>query len=242
MELTPTQLCAIKQMLSSFYGYFSMEKWNKKIFDYFVEYKFPPIESSLSLNTYYKELSELPIEIKRDIIHNVFLAWRRICEYDFRSLHTAFTKLAYLKICTGKEYFFMNAIESFIDYFGTEEMWAKSYNSCHYTLIYDNDYHYDYDSIDFNFNDEINQLTILVSGNLINKKTPFGAYPSQSHIETLIDLIKSQPLKVHMPWIYANCGFKCIYSGGTRVDKGVVAITLTNIEYIDSNHTDYISF
>lgn len=233
MELSTVQRNAIKQMLSSFYGDFSLGKWNSDILNYFTEYSLPSKEISLSPYTYYKELRGLPLGVKRDIIHKVFKAWIAICDYDSFSLHDAFSKLVYLKICSGTEYFFMNSLESLMDYFGKEGMWADSYESYHYELNYGNREN----SIEFSHDEGSNRLQIKISGSLINQKTPFGIQPSPAQIQPIFDAISSQPLKTHTPWIYANGNIDCRYYN-YGYDKGLIEFNLTDIEYIDNNGID----
>lgn len=233
MELSIIQRDAIKQMLSSFYGDYSMGEWNSCMLRYFTEYGLPISEPSLSPDTYYKVLRELPLGVKRDIIHKVFKAWIAVCNYDVFSLHDAFSKLVYLKICSGPEYFFMNAMESLIKYFGTGKMWADSYESYHYEINYvDRE-----NSIEFDHDEGKNRLRIKISGSLINKKTPFDGQPSPSQIQPLFDAVSSQPLGSHAPWIYANARIDCRYYN-YGFDKGLIEFNLTNIEYVDNNGVD----
>ena len=218
-------------MLSSFCEDCGLDDWTSEVLDYFKAYNLPVNGATLSLSSYYKELNELPIDIKRDILHKVIQAWPIICNYKPLALSQAFSRLIYLKICSGAEYFFMSTMKSLISYFGSNGIWIESNDDgLHYELFYDDDAN----MIAFDIDENSNQLQIIISGSLINRKTPFAFQPSNAQIQPLFDAICSHPFKSQMPWIYANARIDCSYSN-SGFDKGILRFNIANIEYIDNN-------
>ena len=225
MDLTFNQRKAISQMISAL----SNRGWQKmETLKFFSDYRLPVNCSELPAYTYYQLLRELPLSVKRDILQRIIKASISLHNYDNFALYDAFKLLIYLKICSGVEFFVMNALCSFLDYFEEEELHCDSVIDNQYKLTSRKT------GTGILINIHENRVHILISGTLINEKLPFDEEPSQKQIQILIDSIKELPLKRTMPWIYANSNINWDYQYFDS-GKGVVKIYLSNIEYIDSN-------
>jgi len=106
-QLKSQQRAAILRMLNTLSAPSKMGKWRRdKLLRTFDAYYLEDVDDNRSSYSYYYELKSLPINVKRDIIHRIFLGW---CHGDYGrlSLHEALSALIYLKICSAPEYFFL---------------------------------------------------------------------------------------------------------------------------------------
>lgn len=229
MDLTLDQRKAISQMISAL----SNRGWRQnETLKFFSDYRLSVNCAELPPYTYYKTLRELPLSVKRNIIQRIFKAWISLHNFDCFALYDAFKLLIYLKICSGAEFFLMNSLCSLLDYFGYNGVKCEFLDDSHYNLYYKNSEK----QIQINLDDNSNKLLIIISGDLLNEKSPFNNIPTQEQKNKLLSYVTDLHLKSTMPWIYANG--KIAYQYNDAVGKGYAQITLTDIEYSNNNGVD----
>lgn len=232
-NLSIQQKISIYLMLRHLANGYGLCKWTlPTLLLYFEDYKLEKYKNeNLDSYTYYKELKYLPLEIKRDIMHKLFLCWKKELNYHGMSLYEAFSTLVYLKICSAPEFFFMNIFISLMDYFGTNFM-ADSYAPYYYEIYYNGNREH---SIQFDVDEGCDFFQIKISGYLINSKTPFFKTPSSDDVEPIMKEVISMPYRESCPWIYYNGSIKTQYEYFGPNGNGLFVIKLSNLEYEDNN-------
>ncbi len=202
--------------------------------------------SDISLYDYYYELKHIPDWPKRSIVYTVLMSWNY--HHNMQTLYNAINTLIYLKVCNSTEYYLMQYMFNFLQYFSTLcknintiEIQQNMFNRDTFTLrFWKDDCHLDtHGIVDFQFSPvgKEPQIAIVPWFGLINEKTNHRYnYNTQQGIDDLVNteflpLLQKEFAKKHCPWIYSNLRFGYQKE---RLDRGLV-ILLSSLEYEDSN-------
>lgn len=202
--------------------------------------------SDISLHDYYYELKHLPDWPQRSIVYTILMSWNY--HHNLQTLYNAINKLIYLKVCNETEYFLMQYMFNFLQYFSTVceniktiEIQQNMFNRNMFTLRFwqDNSHLETHGIVDVQFSPvgQEPRIAIVPWFSLIDKKTNHRYnYNTQRGIDDLVNiefvpLLQNEFAKKHCPWIYSNLRFGYQKE---NLDRGIV-ILLTSLEYVDRN-------
>ena len=202
--------------------------------------------SNISLPGDYYELKHIPDWPKRSMVYTILMSWN--FHHDLQTLYNAINKLIYLKVCNATEYFLMQYMFNFLQYFSTVcknvntiQIEQNMFNRDMFTLRFwkDNSHSETHGIVDFQFNPvgKEPRIAIVPWFSLIGEKTNHRYnFNTQRGIDDLINaefvpLLQKEFAKKHCPWIYSNLRFGYQKE---NLDRGIV-ILLSSLEYEDRN-------
>ena len=153
--------------------------------------------SDISLYDYYYELKHLPNWPKRSIVYTVLMSWNY--HHNLQTLYNAINKLIYLKVCNVTEYFLMQYMFNFLQYFSTVcknvntiEIQQNMFNRDMFTLRFwqDNRHSETHGIVDVQFSSvgKEPRIAIVPWFNLIDKKTNHRYnYNTQQGLDNLVN-------------------------------------------------------
>ena len=202
--------------------------------------------SDISLYDYYYQLKHIPDWPKRSIVYTILMSWNY--HHNLQALYDAINKLIYLKVCNATEYFLMQYMFNFLQYFSTVcknlstiQIEQNMFNKNMFTLRFwkDNSHLYSHGIIDIQFSPigEDSRIAIVPWFSLIGEKTNHRYNcNTQSGIDELVNnefvpLLLNEFAKKHCPWIYSNASFGYKKENLDRA----IALLLSSLEYEDNN-------
>ena len=202
--------------------------------------------SDISLTAYYYELKHIPDWPKRSIVYTILMSWNY--HHNLQTLYQAINKLIYLKVCNATEYFLMQYMFNFLQYFSTVcknvntiQIEQNMFNRDMFTLRFWKDISHSetYGIVDFQFSSigKEPRIAIVPWFSLIGEKTNHRYnFKTQHGIDDLVNcefvpLLQKEFAKKHCPWIYSNLRFGYQKE---NLDRGIV-ILLSSLEYEDRN-------
>lgn len=199
-------------------------------------------DSTISGYDYYYELKHLPDYPKRKIVCSALRSWNK--HHDLLVLRQIICSLIYLKICGPTEYFFMQYIYNFLEYFSSVcddnqsiEIEQNMFRQNMFTMRFwkDTKHSDSHGIIQFQMSKmkEEQRIAIVPWFNLIVKK--IGVITTDNNSidrivkNEFIPLLTNEFVKQLCPWISSDLRFGY---GKSQLDTGIV-IMLSSMEYVD---------